>query len=54
LLKELQEVLGIMLSDNRQAWDLLNDGSYVQRHPQAGEPIRSTHQLLMERAMSSY
>ncbi len=50
LIKELQEILGIMLADNRQAWDLQPDGTYVQRRPQSGEPVRSTHSLLMDRA----
>ena len=31
--KDLQEILGIMLADNRQAWELQSDGSYIQRHP---------------------
>ncbi len=29
--KDLQEILGIMLADNRQAWELQSNGSYVQR-----------------------
>ncbi|NJO42994.1 MAG: polyphosphate kinase 1 [Cyanobacteria bacterium RU_5_0] len=41
LAKDLEEILGIMLSDNRQAWELQPDGSYIQRHPMAGEPERS-------------
>jgi len=31
--KDLQEILGIMLADNRQAWELQANGSYIQRHP---------------------
>ncbi|MGK7901154.1 MAG: polyphosphate kinase 1 [Hormoscilla sp.] len=31
LVKDLQEILGIMLADNRQAWDLQPDGTYIQR-----------------------
>ncbi|MDX2271938.1 MAG: polyphosphate kinase 1 [Cyanobacteriota bacterium] len=50
LMKELQEILGIMLADNRQAWDLQPDGQYLQRIPQPEEPVRSTQQILMERA----
>ena len=30
--KDLQEILGIMLADNRQAWELQPDASYVQRN----------------------
>jgi polyphosphate kinase len=33
LCKDLQEILGIMLADNRHAWDLQLDGRYIQRHP---------------------
>ncbi len=51
LMKDLQEILGIMLSDNRQAWDLQADGTYVQRSPlkdAAGES--SSQKILMEMA----
>jgi polyphosphate kinase len=50
--KDLQEILGIMLSDNRQAWDMQSDGSYKQRRPQIGTEAESTQQVLMEMAMS--
>jgi polyphosphate kinase len=44
--RRLQTVLDICLADNRQAWDLQPDGSYVQRHPGAkGE--RATHRMLL-------
>ena len=46
LLKELQEILGIMLSDNRQAWDLQPDGRYVQRQLEKGDREQSTHKTL--------
>lgn len=46
--KDLQEILGIMLSDNRQAWDLHSDGSYTQRHPQSEKHALNTQQILME------
>ena len=49
---DLQEILGIMLSDNRQAWDLQSDGSYKQRRPQIGTEEQSTQQILMDMAMS--
>jgi len=49
LLRELQDVLGIMLSDNQQAWDLKADGRYVQRRPAADEAERASQVLLMER-----
>ncbi|HEY9658530.1 MAG TPA: polyphosphate kinase 1, partial [Allocoleopsis sp.] len=38
LVQELQSMLAIQLADNRHAWDLQPDGSYVQRRPAAGEP----------------
>jgi polyphosphate kinase len=46
--KDLQEILGIMLSDNRQAWDMQSDGSYQQRFPQIGTEAESTQQILMD------
>ncbi len=48
--KDLQEILGIMLADNRQAWDLNSDGSYTQRHPHSETESQSTQQILMEMA----
>jgi polyphosphate kinase len=47
---DLQEILGIMLSDNRQAWDMHSDGSYKQRRPQLGTEEQSTQQILMDMA----
>jgi polyphosphate kinase len=32
LIRDLQEILGILLADNRQAWDLQPDGHYQQRN----------------------
>ncbi len=46
--KDLQEILGIMLADNRQAWDLLPDGRYVQRHPIGDDPEQNSQKNLME------
>jgi len=42
----LRSLLELCLSDNRQAWDLLPDGSYRQRHP-GREPERATHKVLL-------
>jgi polyphosphate kinase len=50
--KDLQEILGIMLADNRQAWDMRSDGSYQQRRPQVGTQEESTQQILMEMAVN--
>jgi polyphosphate kinase len=46
--KDLQEILGIMLADNRQAWDLHADGSYTQRHPLNQRDEQSTQRTLMD------
>jgi polyphosphate kinase len=46
--KDLQEVLGILLADNRQAWELQSDGSYIQRRPGENCPEASSQQMLME------
>jgi len=42
----LQSLLDTCLADNRQAWDLLPDGSYHQRTPD-GAPERATHEILL-------
>ena len=49
-LKQLQEILGIMLADNQQAWELQPDGSYIKRQPQPGEKELGTHEALMNMA----
>ncbi len=54
LVKDLQEMLGIMLADNRQAWELLPDGRYVQRHPSALSAEQSSQKILMEMATQSF
>ncbi|AFZ03980.1 polyphosphate kinase 1 [Calothrix sp. PCC 6303] len=48
--KDLQEVLGIMLADNRHAWELQSDGSYIQRRPGENCPEASSQQMLMAMA----
>ncbi len=48
LTKELQEILGILLSDNRQAWDLQPDGQYIQRRSTDNSPELGSHKILME------
>ena len=45
--KRLQSVLEVCLADNRQAWDLQPDGSYVQRQPEPGRGERATHRMLL-------
>lgn len=51
LRERLWEILMIGLEDQRQAWDLQPDGSYVQRRPEEGTTgprAVGTHQTLME------
>jgi polyphosphate kinase len=51
--RDLQEILGIMLADNRHAWELQPDGHYVQRRPSAGSGEQSSQQVLMDMALQS-
>ena len=37
-----------MLSDNRCAWELQADGTYVQRQPQTAETERCSQNILMQ------
>lgn len=48
LMEELQDILDIMLADNRQAWDMDSDGRFVLRQPAEGDVERGTHRTLME------
>lgn len=51
--KDLQEILGILLADNRQAWDLQSDGSYIQRHPCDDSPEANSQKTLMNMSLRS-
>ena len=51
--QELQEILGVMLADNRQAWELQTDGSYIQRQPQSKEHQQSSQITFREMAIQS-
>ncbi|MBD2253009.1 polyphosphate kinase 1 [Nostoc parmelioides] len=51
--KDLQEILGILLADNRQAWDLQADGSYIQRLPGEDCPETNSQKTLMSMALRS-
>ncbi|MDY6937477.1 MAG: polyphosphate kinase 1 [Cyanobacteriota bacterium] len=51
LAMDLQEILGVMLSDNRHAWELQPDGSYIQRRPEDESSTRSSQKILMEMVM---
>jgi polyphosphate kinase len=50
IVQDLQEVLGIMLSDNRQAWELQSDGKYIQRRPESNQPEQSSQKIFMDNA----
>ncbi|MBW4669284.1 MAG: polyphosphate kinase 1 [Cyanomargarita calcarea GSE-NOS-MK-12-04C] len=51
--KDLQEILGIMLADNRQAWELQPDGSYIQRRPGEDCPEANSQKTLMSMALQT-
>ncbi|MTJ09891.1 polyphosphate kinase 1 [Anabaena sp. UHCC 0204] len=51
--KDLQEILGIMLADNRHAWDLQPDGSYIQRYPGENCSEANSQKILMSMALRS-
>ncbi len=53
LAQDLQEILGIMLADNRQAWELKSDGTYIQKQPPGDAQPQSTHNILMDIAKGS-
>ena len=51
LIQDLEEMLAVMLADNRQAWDLQSDGEYVQRRPEEDELDRPSQATLMDMAI---
>ncbi|MBD2139317.1 polyphosphate kinase 1 [Anabaena sp. FACHB-1237] len=51
--KDLQEIMGIMLADNRHAWELQPDGSYIQRVPCDNLSAANSQQILMSMALRS-
>jgi polyphosphate kinase len=51
LVNRLKEILEVLLGDNRYAWELQADGTYLQRHPQADEPERSAQNIFMDMAL---
>lgn len=53
LMKQLQEILGIMLADNCQSWELQSDGSYIRKKAKEGEKELNTHEALMAMALST-
>lgn len=53
IVKDLQEILAVLLSDNRQAWELQPNGRYIQRHPADGTQEQCAQKILMEMAAES-
>ncbi|MEI6444547.1 MAG: polyphosphate kinase 1 [Nostocales cyanobacterium ELA583] len=51
--KDLQEILGIMLADNRHAWDLQPDGNYIQRCPGENCPQANSQKTIMSMVLRS-
>ncbi|WP_271253358.1 polyphosphate kinase 1 [Pseudanabaena sp. Chao 1811] len=54
LVKELKQILEIVLADNRQTWDLKSDGTYIQRHPKDGEPEMSSQKHFMSQGRPEF
>lgn len=52
IIKDLQEILAIMMADNRQAWELQPDGRYIQRQPEDAKE-QCAQKILMEMAKES-
>jgi polyphosphate kinase len=51
--KDLQEILGVLLADNRQAWELRSDGTYVQIKSLSDDRAQSSQAILMEMAKNN-
>jgi polyphosphate kinase len=52
IIKDLQEILAIMMADNRQAWELQPDGRYIQRQPEDAKE-QGAQKIFMEMAKES-
>ncbi len=50
LVQELQAILGVMLADTRNAWDLQSDGHYTHRQPAGKSAPQGSQQVLMQLA----
>jgi polyphosphate kinase len=50
LSKDLQEILGTLLADNRHAWELRPTGRYVQRRPGSSSSEINAQKIFMELA----
>jgi polyphosphate kinase len=51
LQQRLSGVFDVLLVDNVQAWDLRPDGTWRRARPKKDEPRRSTHEVLMRKAV---
>ncbi len=47
LREKIWEILQLMLQDRRSAWDMLPDGSYVQRQPTSSDEEQGIHERLI-------
>ncbi len=47
LTSELRLVFDTHASDQRSAWDMLPDGTYVQRHPADETHVEGSHQMMI-------
>jgi polyphosphate kinase len=54
LVQDLKQILEIVLADNRQAWDLKADGTYVQRVPKDGEPEMCSQKHFMSQGRPEF
>ena len=54
LQRELRRILDTQLKDDRSAWEMQPDGSYVQRQPRNEHKDKSSQQTLIERAEKAY
>ncbi len=46
--EQLRQLLDMQLADQRDAWDMQSDGSYIQRHPKPGEKTKSSQLQMIE------
>lgn len=47
LIQQVQALLELILTDNRQTWELTASGEYIQRLPIADQPERATQKILI-------
>ena len=49
---ELQEILGVLLADNRHAWELQSNGKYIQRHSPEDQ-VQNAQAVFMQMALKT-